>query len=171
MTRWPPIVWPIASIASIFILMAFRKPGAMIGGFAVAIVVLCIALYLALKSWPNRPRPPAFTWAIVGLTAWYVVAAAAGAIVGARYAVAALLAGIIPLTALCLLLATTRVKTVEAGDGRLVDTTPQADRDPAPGIGMDDETPLGDTTEHSDAERVAKPSRRFERRGEGARRR
>ena len=29
---------------------------------------------------------------------------------------------------------------------------------------MDPETPLGDTTEHSDAERVAQPDLRFERR-------
>jgi MFS family permease len=35
--------------------------------------------------------------------------------------------------------------------------------DGAPGIGMDHDTPLGDTTEHSDTERVAQPDRRFER--------
>jgi hypothetical protein len=76
--------------------------------------------------------------------------------------VIALLAGLIPASAALLLLATMRSKTA-AGTTVPQDETRADGDDGAPGIGMDHETPLGDTTEHSDAERVAQPDRRFER--------
>jgi hypothetical protein len=78
------------------------------------------------------------------------VAAVAGATAGPRYAVAALAAAVIPMAALCLLLALMRSKTDES-DGRLVDASAEQDDDPFPGIGFDSSTPLGDTPEHSDA--------------------
>jgi hypothetical protein len=94
---------------------------------------------------------------------WYLINAAAGAIAGAKYVIVAIAAGIIPMTAAALVIATARVKTEGEGD-RHIDQTPEGDSDPFPGVGMDDETPLGDTPEHSDAERVAKPEPRFQRR-------
>jgi hypothetical protein len=70
------------------------------------------------------------------------------------YGLAGLGAGVIPLTALSLLVATVRMKTVERG-GAARDPTADAGDDPFPGIGMDDATPLGDTSEHSDADEGA----------------
>jgi hypothetical protein len=66
-----------------------------------------------------------------------------------------MLASLIPYSAALLLVATARSKTVEA-EGERRDASADADRDPWPGIGADDSTPLGDTPEHSDAERVAR---------------
>ena len=70
---------------------------------------------------------------------------------GGGYALAALAASLIPLTAGALLIATTRTKSVRAD--RMRDAAVADRKDPFPGIGMDDDTPLGDTPEHSDAER------------------
>jgi hypothetical protein len=53
------------------------------------------------------------------------------------------------MTAVSLLLATVRSKTVSTDSG-LRDRSGDA-ADPEPGIGIDDDTPLGDTSEHSDA--------------------
>jgi hypothetical protein len=59
-----------------------------------------------------------------------------------------------------LFIATVRSKTAQSG-GRLRDRSAEYDEDPYPGIGLDDETPLGDTPEHSDAvdDRGARPAR------------
>jgi hypothetical protein len=52
---------------------------------------------------------------------------------------------------LCAIVATARAKTTPAGG----DASASEHEDPLPGLGADDTTPLGDTPEHSDAERVA----------------
>ena len=59
-----------------------------------------------------------------------------------------LAAGVIPVTAVSLTLATVRSKTVSTPWG-LSDCSGDM-ADPAPGIGIESETPVGDTTEHSD---------------------
>jgi hypothetical protein len=77
---------------------------------------------------------------------------AAAAPLGAEYAIAALLAGVIPGTAIAVVIATTREKSLES-DERLHDTAAD-DREPFPGIGLDDSTPLDDTPEvHGDLRR------------------
>lgn len=81
---------------------------------------------------------------------FYLLVAAAAATAGPEYAVAGLLAGVVPLAGLCLLIALTRSKTRES-EGRLQDESAYRDDDLYPGLGMDDATPLGDTREHSDA--------------------
>jgi hypothetical protein len=65
------------------------------------------------------------------------------------YVLAAAAAALIPVTAAALIVATARKKAAADSDHE----------DPFPGIGPDDDTPLGDTSEHSDAERV-EPERR-----------
>jgi hypothetical protein len=50
------------------------------------------------------------------------------------------------------MVATVRSKTVATGRGGARDVSPAASDDGFPGIGMDRESPLGDTSEHSDAE-------------------
>ena len=54
---------------------------------------------------------------------------------------------LVPIGLVLLLLTVARGKTANAANG-------------APGIGTDTATPLGDTSEHSTAERVAQPDRR-----------
>jgi hypothetical protein len=99
-----------------------------------------------MRRWQSpRGHPPAtgVSWLLPVIAVFFVIAAAAGALAGGKYVIAAVGVSLIPLTAIALIAATTRAKT--AGD----------DDDVLPGMGMDDETPLGDTSEHSDAERVA----------------
>jgi hypothetical protein len=65
-----------------------------------------------------------------------------------------------PLTAVALLVATTRSKTVGADDARR-EAAADAEDDPFPGWAWTTPPPLGDTSQHSDAERVATPERGF----------
>jgi drug/metabolite transporter (DMT)-like permease len=151
--RWPPILWPLMTAASLLILAGASgewRPGLLIAGGVLAVVVLALALYLATRGHPDRPRPPIVNWAIAGLAVFYLAIAVAAATAGLEYAVAALAAAVVPMAALCLLLALMRSKTVES-DGHLRDISAEGDDDPYPGIGMDSTTPLGDTPEHSDA--------------------
>jgi hypothetical protein len=72
-------------------------------------------------------------------------------------------AALIPSSAVLLLLAMMRAKTASDG-GRVRDPHGGGRRGRRAGIGMDDTTPVGDTREHSDAERTARPEPRFARR-------
>jgi hypothetical protein len=151
------------SISSLLILMGLSewKWDALGLGIAGAVGVFAIALYLATRRWDDRPRPRRFGLAIAGVVAFYLICAAAAAVADPTYAVIALLAGLIPASAVLLLAATMRAMT-EGDEGHRVDPTSEASEQPAPGIGMDDDTPLGDTPEHSDAERIAtQEERRF----------
>jgi uncharacterized membrane protein YhaH (DUF805 family) len=132
------------AFASLLLLMGLGswERDALIGGVAIAVAVFAVSAYLALRRWRHRPRPAGFGWLMGALAAYYVIAAVAAATAGAKYAIVAMLAALIPFSALFLLLATTRAKT----------PSPQSEDDPFPGIGADGETPLGSTREHSDAE-------------------
>jgi hypothetical protein len=77
------------------------------------------------------------------LAAGYLVAFAAAALNGAEYLGIAVLAALIPTSALLLLIATVGPEGHSPAGG--------GEDDPAPGIGLDDETPVGDTPEHSEA--------------------
>jgi hypothetical protein len=141
------------TLASLLILggaSGHGDPVLLVVGAGLALMLFGLSLYLATRRWGGQPRHPGFYWAMAGLAGYYLVAAIVAATAGLEYAVAALLAGVIPMTALALLVAAIRAKTVES-DGRLRDASGDAREDPYPGIGMDDETPLGDTPEHSEA--------------------
>jgi hypothetical protein len=141
------------TVASLLILRGASggwRPALLVAGGVIAVGLAVLALHLATSAYEDRPRPPAVTWSIAGLVLFYVLLAAAAGLAGPEYALAALAAGLIPLTALCLLLAMARSKTLEA-DGVLKDESAERDEDPFPGIGFEDQTPVGDTTEHSDA--------------------
>jgi hypothetical protein len=164
MRRWPPIIWLLVSAASLFILVGYNgaeyNPQAFWPGVVLAVVAFALSLYLA---YGGRGGAGGLWWLVPTGAVLYLIAAIAGLVfAGEKYVLAALGAGLIPLTAASLIIATARSKTIRSGN-RAVDPTPEDDS-PLPGVGMDDETPLGDTTEHSDAERVARPARRFERR-------
>ena len=160
MRRWPPILWPVMSLASLLILMGLGPwdPVALIVGVVLAVAVFGASLRLATRRTRGRPRPPGFAWVMGALAAFYAIAAAVAATLGPAYAVAAMLAALIPCSAVLLLLETTRSKTVEGGGGR-EDSSAAAESDAWPGIGMDDTTPLGDTPEHADERRPPRSGR------------
>jgi hypothetical protein len=148
---WPPILWLTVLVASLLLLMAGSsdKPVLFWTGLALALIGFAAALYLAFAPWPGHPLPRGMVWTMGAGVAFYAIIAAAGAIIDADLGVAALLAGIVPLTALGLILATIRAKTFETEDG-VVDAAREDSDDPRPGIGLDRETPLGDTPELPD---------------------
>ena len=148
------------SFASLLILMGLGPwdPAALAAGVVLAVVVFGASLYVATRRLRDRPRP-GLGWLLGALAAFYAIAAIVAATQGPAYAVAAMLAALIPYSAALLIFATARSKTVEEG-GRRRDAAAAADSDPLPGIGADDLTPLGDTSEHSDEERVAAPEQR-----------
>jgi hypothetical protein len=145
------------TLASLLILAGASgdwRPGLLVAGGALALIVFGLSFWLATHGQADWPRPPIVNWAMGGLAAFYLVAAVAAATAGPEYAVAALAAAVVPMSALCLLLALMRSRTVES-EGRLVDQSAERDDDHFPAIGMDNTTPLGDTPEHSDADRIA----------------
>jgi hypothetical protein len=167
--QWPALIWPGMSLASLYILAGTSgrwRPTAFFVGVVLALVTFGLALYLATRPIPGRPRERRLFWPMAGLGVWYVALAAAAGLAGPWYAVAGLAAGLIPLTALSLIVALVRRKTVVTEDGRLRDISADADDDPFPGIGVDDDSPsLGDTPQHAgEAPTADKPGgRRFQR--------
>lgn len=165
--RWPPATWLLVYVASGLIILGRGDVGLLVAGIVLTVIAFGIAVYVALHPEPGRPRPSLVYWAIGGVGLFYVLTAIAAAFADPSYGVATLLAGLIPATAVALTMATGRVKTAGSED-RLHDTSADKSEDPFPGIGMDDQTPLGDTPEHSDAE--GDPYVERERRVERARR-
>jgi hypothetical protein len=163
MNRWPPILWLMVFIGSLLILMGYSGSDAdlrtLVPGLGLVVCALGLSLYLAFGARRDRPRDTGVSWLIPATVGFYVLCAIAASASGGAYAIAALTAGLIPLTAVMLLTATARAKTVGADDARR-ETTAAEPADPFPGVGVDDATPFGDTPEHSDAERVGKPDRR-----------
>jgi hypothetical protein len=149
MKRWPPVLWLLVYVASELILLgSHRRWGMLAAGGALALIAFLSALWLALRRADRNPRPRWLYWAIGGVALCYVPSAIAASQLGVEWAAGALAAAIIPMTAVTLLLAVVREHSAvtEAGVRDL-----SGDRDdPGPGIGMDDQTPLGDTSEHSD---------------------
>jgi hypothetical protein len=168
MSRWPPIIWVMVFFGSLLILLGYDgaeyNPQALIPGIALIVGALGLSFYVAFGRLGDRPAPRGVAWLIPATAVFYVICAVVALLSdGGAYAVAALGAGMIPLTAATLITATARAKTTVADGGR-DDATSADHTDPFPGIGMDDSTPLGDTPEHSDAERVATPDPRSRRR-------
>jgi hypothetical protein len=152
MRLWPPLLWLPVYVASEFILIGSDgDAGMLIAGAALALIAFGLSLYLALGRQDRdqpRPRPALAVWAVVGVGILYVLMAIAAATAGVEYGAAALAAGVIPMTAVSLTIAVTRQKTVATEHG-MRDLSSDDAQDPHPGIGMDDQTPLGDTPEHS----------------------
>jgi hypothetical protein len=160
------------ALGSLLILMGLSSwdTEALIPGIVLALAVAGTSVFLALKSRDGRPLPRGVPMALAGVVAFYAIAVGVAAVAGWQYAGVAILASLFPLAAASLLIATTRTKSTGADDDP-DDVTATNRGDSLPGIGMDSETPLGDTPEHSTAERVAKPDTRFRRAGERAGRR
>jgi hypothetical protein len=156
MNRWPPILWLGVFIGSLLIVrgsVGGIRPPWLIAGGVMLVSIFVVSAYVALRP-GQGPLRPILLWSMAGLAALYVLFAGAAALSGGEYAGAALLAGTIPLTALNLWVA-----AVRQGTGETEDT-------PYPRLSLDDETPLGDTPEHSDAlddEAEGRPTARFRR--------
>jgi peptidoglycan/LPS O-acetylase OafA/YrhL len=163
MRPWPPILWPLMAVASLLVLMGLgpRNTTTLVIGVLLILLVFGVSAYLALRG-RDRPLPEGFKWVLAAVVGFYAINTAVAAIAGTKYVFASVLASLIPISGALLLMATMRAKSAQAG-GRPLDPTAADAEDASPGIGMDDDTPLGDTPEHSDAERVATPDRRFER--------
>jgi hypothetical protein len=155
MRRWPPLLWVFMYVASLFILIGGTgdgRPPFLIAGGVVALIVCGVSVYLATRGAADRPGHRSFDWALAGVALFYIAVAIAAGAAGPEYALAGIAAGIIPLTATALLVATARSKTTKQ-DGRLRDASADASADPFPGIGVDEDTELGETPQHSDARR------------------
>jgi hypothetical protein len=166
MHRWPPALWVLVFVGSLLVLEGYNgadfNPQALVPGIVLILGALGLSCYLALGRRRDRPMPRGVAWLIPATAAFYLLCALVALLTGGAYAIAALAAGLIPFTAATLITATARAKTSVDGERR--DATSSEHTDPFPGIGADDATPLGDTPEHSDAERVAAPDRRPPRR-------
>ena len=151
--RWPPLLWIPIFIGSELILNGGNgkiDPVQIAVGAVLIIASFVLGLKILAERRPGRPRP-GIAWLLLGgVVAFYVVAAVvAGAFNGAGYTIVVLLAGFVPATAVVLAMALAREKSVAEG-GRVRDATAEDHGDPFPGLGLDDETAVGDTPDAHD---------------------
>lgn len=149
--QWPPLLWPAMALASLLILMGLGswKTPALVAGAVLALCVFATSAYLAVRASRDRPWPRGARAVIGAFAGFYALSAGAAAVAGSEYALAALFAAVIPLSAALIIVATARMKTAPGGPE---DRSATDHEDPVPGIGLDGRTPLGDTREHSDAD-------------------
>jgi hypothetical protein len=149
---WPAALWVLVFVGSELVLNGAhgnRDAAQVAVGIGLVSTAFVVGVYLAVHRWPHG-RPALVSWSLAGVGLFYVAcAAAAGLAGGIGYAVAALLAGLIPMTAVALVLATVRDKTQTSPQGKEDLSAAEGD-DSTAGIGMDDETPLGATAETHD---------------------
>jgi uncharacterized membrane protein YhaH (DUF805 family) len=127
------MLWPAVTLASLLILLGATgngRPALVAAGFALTLGIFGLSLYLATRRWRDRPAPREMHWAMWGLAAFYVAIGVAAGTAGLVYAVAGLAAGIIPLTALALMVATTRREADQLGIGE----PPDHAEDSRPGV-------------------------------------
>src|SRR4051794_21769339 len=115
------------------------------------VVAFGLAVYLAVSRRQGEARPPLIFWPLAAVVGFYALVALAASLSGWEYGAAALLAALIPGTAVALLLAAVRSRTRAVG-GRLLYASAPDRADPLPARGFADSTPSGPTPEHSDAE-------------------
>jgi hypothetical protein len=154
MRRYPAFLWVPVYIGSLLILNGSHpdwSPGKLALGIALVVLACAAATYLALGPWPGRPRPTGLKWTLAGVAVFYAVCATvAGVFAGPDAGLATLLAGAVPLTAVSIWVAHVRAKTVGQEESKMADPFAEDHEDPVPGIGLDDERPLGDTPEAHD---------------------
>jgi hypothetical protein len=153
---WPPVLWLCVSCGSLLVLIGYdgaeTHPVALIAGLGLIVAGALGSLWLAFLAWRDHAPIRGVAWLVPATLAFYAVCAIAASLTGGgAYAVAAMVAGLIPLTAVALLTATARAKTT-ANRERPGDRSVAGSDDPFPGIGADSVTPLGDTPEHSTAD-------------------
>ncbi|MDX6731317.1 MAG: hypothetical protein QOC54_1265 [Baekduia sp.] len=154
MRRYPAMLWLLVFVGSLLILNGSHptwRPWELVVGIALPVIACGLAIYLATGPEAGKPRVRGSYWFLTGTFAFYAVAALAALFaLGIDEAIAVLLAGLIPMTAVALWLAHVRQKTRTTPDGALVDTAADDHTDPVPGLGADDQRPLGDTPDAHD---------------------
>ncbi|MDX6700882.1 MAG: hypothetical protein QOF26_1108 [Baekduia sp.] len=149
MRRYPAVLWLLIYVGSLLILNGSHpswRPWQLAVGIALPVIAAALAIYLAAGPWPGHPSVRGSYWLLTGTAAFYGIAALAALLfLGIDEAIAVLLAGIIPMTAVAIWLAHVRQKTAVAPDGALIDAAAEDHTDPIPGLGIDDRRPLGDT--------------------------
>jgi hypothetical protein len=155
--RYAALAWVLVFVGSLFTLNGGQSRGdgtlepAQLGvGVLLIGGALVWATWAGFAPWPGHPRPRGVAWMWGGVLAFYVVCAIGAVIAdGVGTAIATLLAGIVPLTAVGLWLAHVRQKTVPAADGDH-DAVQEDHLDTVPGFGVDTVRPLGDTPDAHD---------------------
>jgi hypothetical protein len=152
--RFPAAIWIAVYVASLLILNGSHgnaDPIELWLGIGLVVVGSALGAYLAFGPWPDgSPRPKTTYWFVGGVIAFYgICATVAWALAGTAYGVATLLAGLIPLTAVLLWVASARRGAVLQGD-QMVEETAADDEDQVPALGADDVRPLGDSPEVHD---------------------
>jgi hypothetical protein len=154
MRRYPAALWLFVFVGSLLILNGSHPAWdswELVTGIALAVIACGMAIHLAAGRRPGEPRVRGSYWFLAGTFAFYAVAALVALFaLGIDEAIAVLLAGVIPMTAVALWLAHVRQKTQTTPDGALVDASADDHTDPIPGIGADDLRPLGDTPDAHD---------------------
>jgi hypothetical protein len=149
MRRYPAVLWLLIYVGSLLILNGSHpswRPWQLAVGIALPVIAAALAIYLAAGPSDGHPRVRGSYWFLTGTAGFYGVAALAALLfLGIGEAIAVLLAGIIPMTAVAIWLAHVRQKTAVTADGGLVDGAAEDHTDPIPGLGADDRRPLGDT--------------------------
>jgi hypothetical protein len=149
MRRYPALLWAPVYVGSLLILNGGHpdwSAGQLAAGIGLVVLASALATYLALGRWPGRPRPVGMGWVFAGVAAFYVVAAiAAGAFAGPAEALATLLAGAIPLTAVSIWVAHMRAATAGRDRDRFHDAAAEDHEDPVPAVGLEATRPMGDT--------------------------
>lgn len=153
--RYPFALWVPIFIGSVFILNGASprlEPVQLSIGLALTVIPFLVGLYLAIGPWEDRPRPKQLiTWFLGGTALVYVVLAVAALVfLDDRFAPVVLLSGLWPLTAVTLWIANSRNKTVGSG-GDIADESAGNADDGAPGMGVTEERPMGDSPELHDA--------------------
>ena len=147
--QWPPAVYLLVSIGSIFASMGGTRHWLLAVGIAMQATGLVVALVLATERRTDRPRPRGLMLAIAGVAAFYGIVAVAASDLGWPYVIAAVGAFLIPGTATALAVSTARTMTRETPDGRLEDLS-REDQSPVPRLGLDNSRPLGDSPDLHD---------------------
>ncbi|MEA2297023.1 MAG: hypothetical protein QOE86_4662 [Solirubrobacteraceae bacterium] len=135
---WPPWLWLPVYVGSLFVIMASQKPWLAAIAAVLILAAFAEAVRIALRREPGQERPAWAVWALAGVGVFYLLCGVAALTAGWQYGIAGLFAGIVPATAVAVIVATARRGT--RGDDR------------RPTLGLDDRSPLGSTSEHSDAE-------------------
>jgi hypothetical protein len=156
--RFPPVLWLGVYVGSVFVLMGSQREDMLVVGACLIVLAWGLAVWLALRPEPGRPRPRIVDWTLGGIAAFYVITAIAAAPLGPDYVVACLAAGLVPMTAVAIVMATARRKT-EVGPDGLRDAS-EEDMSPLPGVGFDDDAPLGDTPDHGAEDEDPEQARR-----------
>jgi hypothetical protein len=154
MRRYPAVLWLLVYVGSLLILNGSHptwQPWQLAVGIALPVAACGLAIYLAAGPWPGHPPVRGSYWLLAGTFGFYGVAALAALFaLGIGEAIAVLLAGVIPMTAVAIWLAHVRRATRATPDGTLIDESVAADDDPVPALGADDGRPMGDTPDAHD---------------------